>query len=312
MANWARRLPAGLHGPARAFRHYVIRSYPIFFLRNLPRALRPRTHPDYVRRKMLFDRRPYLAITADKARARDYVRERVGEHVLTEAYAIAEDPRTIDWSALPRTYVCKATHGSGGVIVVTDDAEPDARLPTTEDRVWARAFVRPEHAPPDQVTEVCLRWVRHRFGWGFGTTHEHQYRHITPRVLVEELLRRPDGALAYDYNLYVFHGRCELIAVKTDRMTGVHVDFFDPDWSRVQVHGRSKRAAVEPPVPANLAEMIRIAETLGAETDFVRVDLYDMGDRVVFGELTNTPTAGTKSADPAYDRWLGAFWARKR
>ena len=64
----------------------------------------------------------------------------------------------------------------------------------TEDGLDA-PYVRPEHAPPDQVTEVCLRWVRHRYGWGHGTTHEHQYRHITPRVLVEELLRRPDGAL---------------------------------------------------------------------------------------------------------------------
>ena len=44
--------------------------------------------------------------------------------------------------------------------------------------------------------------------------------------------------------------------------------------------------------------MIRIAETLGAETDFVRVDLYDLGDRVVFGELTNTPNAGKNCRRP--------------
>ena len=261
---------------------------------------------------MLFDRRPYLSITADKVRARDYVREKVGAHVLTQAYAIVEDPRTIDWSTVPRTYVCKATHGSGGVIVVSEDADPDARLPTPEDRVWARSFVRPEQAPPDQVTEVCLRWVRHRFGWGPGTMHEHQYRHITPRVLVEELLRQPDGAFPRDYLLHVFHGRCELITVVSDRDTGQRLDFFRPDWTPVEVSGTSKRADVPPSRPANLAEMIRIAETLGGGTDYLRVDLYDLGDRIVFGELTHTPNAGRTAGDPAFERWLGAFWARSR
>jgi hypothetical protein len=30
--------------------------------------------------------------------------------------------------------------------------------------------------------------------------------------------------------------------------------------------------------------MIEVAERLGADLDFVRVDLYTIGDRVVFGE----------------------------
>ena len=32
-------------------------------------------------------------------------------------------------------------------------------------------------------------------------------------------------------------------------MSGLRLDFFRPDWSRVQVNGRSKRADVEPPRP---------------------------------------------------------------
>jgi hypothetical protein len=38
--------------------------------------------------------------------------------------------------------------------------------------------------------------------------------------------------------------------------------------------------------------MISIAERLSDGVDFVRVDLYDLGDRVVFGELTNYPRQG--------------------
>ena len=251
------------------------------------------------------------AITADKALARDYVRAKVGAHVLTKAYAITDDPRSIDWGAVPRTYVCKPTHASSAVIVVSDDADPDTRLPTARDGRWQRSFVRPEHAPRERVVEVALRWMDGRFGWGPGSTHEHQYRRMTPRVLVEELLRRPDGALAYDYKFFVFHGRCEMITVVRDRMGGKRTDRFRPDWRRLEVRGDSPAADVPPPPPARLDEMLRIAETLGAETDFVRVDLYELGDRIVFGELTHTPHAGRR-VDRDYDELLGSYWARGR
>ena len=37
--------------------------------------------------------------------------------------------------------------------------------------------------------------------------------------------------------------------------------------------------------------MKHIAETLSADFDFVRVDLYDTGKQVYFGELTFTPNS---------------------
>ena len=55
--------------------------------------------------------------------------------------------------------------------------------------------------------------------------------------------------------------------------------------------------------------MLEIAEALGAGVDFVRVDLYCLERRVVFGELTNYPLAGRAAFEPAeFDRWLGGWW----
>jgi hypothetical protein len=46
-----------------------------------------------------------------------------------------------------------------------------------------------------------------------------------------------------------------------------------------------------------------------AETDFVRVDLYCIGTRIIFGELTNYPEAGGGGFNPAgFDRVLGHWW----
>ncbi len=293
---------------ARYLQQYVWRSYPSYVVRNLPRALRPVTHHDHLRRKMLFDRRPIMVTFADKTLAREHVRAKIGDHVLTRAYAITDDVRTIDWAALPRTYVCKATHGSGGVIVVTEDADPGVTLPPPEEARWRRFFIHPDRATPEAITAIGQQWLRTRFGWGAGSTHEWQYRDLTPRILIEELLQGPDGGLAADTKLFVFHGRCELVTVVRDRMHVKRTDRFRPDWTRVQIAGAPPPPEVEVERPANLDEMIRIAETLGADTDFVRVDLYDLGDRIVFGELTNTPNAARGKMDAAYDRMLGAYW----
>lgn len=44
--------------------------------------------------------------------------------------------------------------------------------------------------------------------------------------------------------------------------------------------------------------MIELAERLGGGTDFVRVDLYDLLDRIVFGELSSFPAAGDSPFEP--------------
>ena len=133
---------------------------------------------------------------------------------------------------------------------------------------------------------------------------------MTPRVLVEELLLAADGAAADDYDLYVFHGRCEHINVIPPPERPAHRPLpAGLDASKAPARRTGRR---QPAAPPNLREMVRIAEALGAETDFVRVDLYDLGDRVVFGELTNTPIAGKPFFDRAFDRMLGELWARGR
>jgi hypothetical protein len=59
--------------------------------------------------------------------------------------------------------------------------------------------------------------------------------------------------------------------------------------------------------------MVHIAETLGRETDFVRVELYDIAGRIVFGELTNYPGGLWGPNDPpfspaSFDAELGGYW----
>jgi len=59
--------------------------------------------------------------------------------------------------------------------------------------------------------------------------------------------------------------------------------------------------------------MVGIAEQLAAEFEFARVDLYQYGSRVVFGEITHYPEGGSALFEPReFDRALGEMWKSGR
>jgi hypothetical protein len=63
------------------------------------------------------------------------------------------------------------------------------------------------------------------------------------------------------------------------------------------------------PRPGALDEMLRVAEMIGSDFDFVLIDLYVAYDTIYFGELSPYPTSGmVPYNDNAFDAWLGPFW----
>ena len=61
---------------------------------------------------------------------------------------------------------------------------------------------------------------------------------------------------------------------------------------------RYPRPFSPPELPTSLPHMRQIAERLAADLDFVRVDLYRVGERIVVGELTNYPGGGMERMRP--------------
>ena len=270
------------------------------------RTRNPRTFREKVRYKMLRDHRELLVTFADKAAVRDYVAARVGEQYLPHAYAIVDDPAMLRDVTLPDAYVVKPTHGSGAAILVSERAAAAARLPSEYAR-WGYAHVRPEHAPRDQVIRLAEGWMAQLYG--HGPNGEWAYGRIPRRVIIEELLTTAGGEIPDDYKFFVFHGRCAFIQVDSGRFGRKTQDFFRPGWQHLALNGGSPWADPEPAEPPCLTEMIRVVEKLGAETDFVRVDLYDVDGRIVFGELTSYPAGGNSPFDPeSFNDTFGRPW----
>lgn len=274
------------------------------------RTRNPQTFREKVRYKMLRDHRQLVVTFADKAAVRDYVATTIGQQYLPRAFAIVEDPSTLVDIRLPDAYVVKPTHGSGAVIIVSDQAPPDARLAAEPDN-WTYQHVQPGFAPREDVVRIAQGWLTQLYGQ--GPNREWVYGRVPRRVIVEELLAGPHGAIPVDYKLFVFHGRCAYIQVDADRFGRRTQDFFAPDWRHLPLSGGPPWACPQPEQPARLAEMLELAERLGADTDFVRVDLYCIDGRVVFGELTSFPAGGDSPFDPEhFNEEFGSHWTVPR
>src|ERR1700729_3503626 len=92
---------------ARIARRYY-RTYGRF-----PRLFPPRSYSEKIQHRKLFAPRPYLTETSDKFAMRAYASRILGEDLAPEIYFRTNDPSTIPFDELPRSFVVKATHGSG-------------------------------------------------------------------------------------------------------------------------------------------------------------------------------------------------------
>jgi len=269
----------------------------------------PQLFSEKVQYRVAFDRRPHLTLFADKAAVRDYVAERAGSHLLTGCHGVFERACDVPWHDLPREYAVKATHGSGGIVLVADFADPGNRLPSSVRGVgWDRYTVRPEYAGHQQISAIADKWMTLNYEYGTGRLPEFAYRDVPPRILVEDRLEDSRGRIASDWKCFVFDGVLRIVTVESDRYGDHRQEVFDRDGTRL---GRflSDPPDELTPLPGNFDELVAVAEALGRGIDFVRVDLYDVdGERLVFGELTNYPGAGRQTFPEDWDRLLGDWW----
>lgn len=258
---------------------------------------------------MLRDHRPLVVTFADKAAVRDYVADRVGERYLPRAWGVFDSPEELAGARLPASFVMKPTHGSGAAIIVSPSAPAHARLPA--DGSWVYRHVRPEYAPRTELARIAADWLTQLYGQ--GPNREWVYGQIPRRILVEEMLGGEADRIPDDLKFFVFHGHCHFVQVDAGRFAGRTQDFFDRNWTHLPLSGGPPWADPTPRRPAALEEMIRVAERLGAGTDFVRVDLYDVDGRIVFGELTSFPAGGDSPFEPeSFNLEFGRPWTVPR
>lgn len=249
-----------------------------------PNIRRPRSMSEKLAWCNLFQRDPRLPILADKLAVREYIREHLGEDHLVPLFAVADRADAIDFDALPNAFVLKATHGCKWVHLVHDK--------NTEDLAALRAR--------------AARWLSNRHGHRTG---EWWYAPIPPRLIAEELLTDPSYPTVWEYKVWCFAGRAEMIGVHFDRWGSHTASYFDRQWNQLHFSRGSPPGPALPP-PVDFPRLITAAERLAQDFEFVRVDLYQLASgQIKFGELTFCPGAARSRWQPVdWDFRIGELW----
>lgn len=238
-----------------------------------------------IHRKLSESHVELFSTVSDKYAVRSFVADAVGEEILTDLYFVGSEPGEIPFDDLPDQFVIKATHGSGWTTVIEDKSQHDY----------------------EAVRSVCKKWLSRNYG---NSSREYWYDEIDPHILIEERLQDSSGEVPPDFKFYVFDGRVEYVHVDFDRFSSDRSRrFFDRNWNP-QDFTLDYPLGPTIEAPERLDKMIDIAETLGDEFEFVRVDLYHTDTaEVYFGEMTLAPGAGTERFSPVeWDFKLGECW----
>jgi len=175
----------------------------------------------------------------------------------------------IDFGKLPNSFVVKGTRN--GHIICKD--KPKMNL--------------------DKHIKKFKQEIKKDFGVSTGELH---YKDIDNRIIVEKYIGTSDGDLPLDYKIYCFNGEPSYICVyERDPIDFSTVRYFyDFEWKPQHDYISSDFAseADRYKKPTNLKEMYDVAKKLSVPFPFVRVDLYNINEQLIFGELTFTPTGG--------------------
>ena len=235
----------------------------------------PQTLADKVSYISLFTL-PELAVRCtDKWEVRKYVTEKGFADILIPVFGNAVSKADdIDFSQLPEKFVLKATHGCKMNYICTDRAAFDEKAVRKELRNWLRTT--------------------------YGTfSVEPHYKKLQHRVYCEKLIAPSDELV--DYKFFCCNGVPTAILVCSGRSDSeacrskLQMKLYDVDWERIdglKNTGNHLETAYDFKKPENFAQMLTIAESLSADFDFVRVDLYNLQGKIYFGELTFTPANG--------------------
>lgn len=223
---------------------------------------------------------------ADKIVVRQYVADCGYEDLLVPLAGVWRKVSEIDFAALPEKCILKCNHDSGSSVVVDRSKGVDEAA--------VRSFLE--------------KRLKRKFGYVGG---ERFYNEISPRILAEYLLEPDPGAQTIpDYKVWCFDGKpCYIWACYDRSADSVASRLYDTAWTPCDdkvLFVSHWHPAGDRPRPQHLERMLEAAARLSKGFPEVRVDFYEAGGKLYFGEMTFSSMGGRMEYfTPQFLRELG-------
>lgn len=243
----------------------------------------PTTFNEKLQWLKLYDRCPEYTTMVDKFAVKKYMADKIGEQYIIPTLGVWDKFDDIDFDKLPKQFVLKCTHDSGGLVIVKDKQQFDK-------------------AAANKKLEKCLK---RNYYW---SGREWPYKNVSPKIIAEQYLQDSKTSQLNDYKFLCFEGRPEIIEIHQNRYTNKYTqDFYDINWRPVPIsQGEKFGNGIFKPQTFEL--MLKFSASLSEGFHHLRIDWYEVNGKLYFGELTFYDGSGFVPFDKIeYDEYLGSL-----
>lgn len=239
----------------------------------------PKTFNEKLQWLKINDRNPRYINMVDKYEVKKYIETTIGLEYVIPTFGIYNSFQEINFEKLPKRFVMKCTHNSGGVVVINDKNKINIK----------------------ELEKKFNRMLKKNF---FYVGREWPYKNIVPRIIIEENIQEEDSKEQIkDYKIMCFNGepKCSFVCSNRNAESGLCVNFYDYNWKPMPFERHYPKNKQEIEKPSQYNKMLELAKKLSKDIPFVRVDFYQKGEQIYFGELTFYPGSGMEEFTP--DEW---------
>lgn len=248
-----------------------------------PNLNSPRSFTEKMQWLKLHNRKDLYTRMVDKYEAKKYVADIIGEEYIIPTLGVWERGEDIDFDSLPNKFVLKATHDSGRVILCHDKSTFDK----------------------NKAIKEMNKSLKRNF---YAVTREWPYKNVKPRIIAEEFIVDESGFELKDYKFFTFNGEVKFFKIDFNRFTNHKANYYDLNGDLLPFEETicPSDSDHKLPIPPNFEDMLHLVECLAKNIPFLRVDLYNICGKILFGELTFFPDSGMGKFNPQeWDERLG-------
>lgn len=235
----------------------------------------PQTFNEKLQWLKLYDRNPEYTKMVDKYEVREYIKEKIGEKYLIPLIGVYDKFDDIDFDELPNQFVIKCNHDSGGLVICKDKGKLNI----------------------EETRKKINKSLKRNY---YYSGREWPYKNVKPRIIIEKYMEDSNKSDLIDYKLFCFNGIPKIVLVCSERFSSSNMceTWFDMNWKLIDMTESGHRVDSTISKPKQLKKMVELSKKLSKNIPFIRVDWYEIGDKLYFGELTFYPASGFEKFEP--------------
>lgn len=256
-----------------------------FYLGYILNIDNPKTFNEKINWLKLYYNNPILNICEDKVLFKDYIKEKLGDGYTIPLLGSWDNINNIDFNSLPNQFVLKSNvgHNSSYMVIVKDKQ----RMNIEEIRFQICDYLNPIF----NSSNVSMN---------------SDIKNIKQLILAEEYI--PEIENSTDFKFICSYGKI-LFGYNSSytNINGKHyiyINCFDENYNIMDISPVTKLDKINKPY--RFDKMVSLSKQLSKDFPLVRIDFYDLKERLLFGEFTFLPWGGNFPFKPIeYDKQFG-------